>query len=341
MSKSKAALEKYKAYIGKKYHRLEILDAFKDKVYKFKTLCECGKITTPRVERVFNGETKSCGCYSTELASERIKKVSCVKPNNQAAFNKIYNSYRSGAKRRSLDFELDVDYFKKIVDSDCSYCGEPPSRESKTKGGIYYYNGIDRVDNTKGYLKGNCTPCCTDCNFFKSSKNSEEFVEKIYKIFQNLSLKQGINLNKLDEYYNRALTIAQSSPDEETKVGAILIHKDTGAVISSGYNGFVRGADDKNLPKTRPEKYDYMVHAEANLLYNCARHGVSTNGCVVFCTLSPCISCCRFLYQAGIRTIYFKDKYRDFQDQISMKDLQINLTQVGKYYKLELEANNE
>lgn len=145
-----------------------------------------------------------------------------------------------------------------------------------------------------------------------------------------------MTLKKLDNYYKQALAVADLSPDEETKVGALIINSNTGAVIGSGFNGFVRKAQDEKLPKTRPDKYPYMVHAETNLIYNCARHGISTDGCFVFCTLSPCINCCRALYQSGISLVFFKDKYRDFDTQLKMLDLKLDITMVHDYYMMNI-----
>lgn len=146
-----------------------------------------------------------------------------------------------------------------------------------------------------------------------------------------------MKINKVRNYYKQALAIAEMSPDAETQVGAILIHAKTGAVLSQGFNGFIRGAQDGKLPKTRPEKYPYMVHAETNLIYNCARHGISTDECFVFCTLSPCVNCCRALYQCGIKKVIFKDKYRDFDSQKQMEDLKLTCTPFEEFTILDLE----
>ena len=131
--------------------------------------------------------------------------------------------------------------------------------------------------------------------------------------------------------------IAQNSPDAQKQVGAVLVRVDGGEVIAQGYNGFVRGTSG-NLPNTRPDKYQYMIHAEENIILNCARNGIRMSDCFVVCTLSPCSNCMRRLFNAGVKTIYFKEKYRDFDKQISMKDLHINLTQIDEYYKIELEV---
>jgi len=145
-----------------------------------------------------------------------------------------------------------------------------------------------------------------------------------------------VKIRKIGNYFEQAEVVAKMSPDAETQVGALLVHNKTGAVLASGFNGFIRGADDLNLPNTRPLKYDFIIHAETNLLFNCARHGINTSDCTLFCTLSPCKNCMRSCYQAGINTIYFKKKYRDFNENVRMGDLDVTLTTDDGYYKIEL-----
>lgn len=143
--------------------------------------------------------------------------------------------------------------------------------------------------------------------------------------------------SKLEKAMRRAECVALDSPDLETKVGAVLLSSDTGSVISEGYNGFIRGADDENLPKTRPEKYEYMCHAEENIVTNACRNGVRTDKAILVQTLSPCKRCMRLMMQAGIHEIYFKTKYRDFEDNISMKDVDVQVTEVASYYRIYLQ----
>lgn len=149
-----------------------------------------------------------------------------------------------------------------------------------------------------------------------------------------------ITEKKLNNYYNRALPIAAQSPDPSTKVAALLIHKESGSVLSDGFNGFIRKAPDHKLPTTRPEKYNYIVHAEMNLICNAVRHGVSVDKCVVFCTISPCIKCMRCLYQCGITEIYVKGFYSDFEECSSMLDLNLKVTTIGDFSKIEMTPNS-
>lgn len=108
-----------------------------------------------------------------------------------------------------------------------------------------------------------------------------------------------------------AKAVSLKSHDAETKVGAVLINNDTGGVIATGYNGFVRGAPDDKLPTTRPDKYAYMVHAEENLMAHCAREGVSVNNCTLVITMSPCQRCLRIMWQAGITEVVCRELYKD------------------------------
>jgi len=134
-----------------------------------------------------------------------------------------------------------------------------------------------------------------------------------------------------------AETFAKRSHDIETQVGSILIHKKTGALMGGGFNGFVRGAPDGRLPITRETgKHDFIIHSEQNLIYNAARHGVSTSDCFVVCTLSPCVNCLRALFQADIHEIYYKTTYKDFDKSINMGDLDVDLTELEGYTKIEL-----
>lgn len=93
-----------------------------------------------------------------------------------AARNALYQDYRKGARRREYDFELSVEEFEEITMRDCYYCGAIPSKVIKVPSGSEYtYNGIDRVDNTKGYTLDNVVAACTTCNKAKLQQTQEEF----------------------------------------------------------------------------------------------------------------------------------------------------------------------
>lgn len=123
-----------------------------------------------------------------------------------------------------------------------------------------------------------------------------------------------------------AEVIAERSHDAETKVGAVLVNNESGAIVTTGYNGFVRGADDSILPTTRPDKYEYILHAEQNLIANSARHGISMDNCSLVCTLSPCKTCMRMLLNCGITKVIAKNLYKDFNEILQMKDITVEMS---------------
>jgi len=131
--------------------------------------------------------------------------------------------------------------------------------------------------------------------------------------------------SKIKNYMDVAIVIAERSHDTETHVGAVLINNKSGGIISTGFNGFLRGADDASLPNTRPLKYEVIIHAEANLLTNCCRHGISTEDCTLICTMSPCSRCMRLLISAGITKVIARELYKDFNDILAMPDVSVSV----------------
>jgi len=149
-----------------------------------------------------------------------------------------------------------------------------------------------------------------------------------------------MKIKKLQSYFKQLEGVSMLSPDEETKVGVLLVDVESDAVVATGYNGFCRGSNDDKLPKTRPAKYPYMIHAETNLICNCARHGISTNRRVLVSNLSPCTACVRVLHQAGINTVYFQKLYRDMKKSKSMGDLTLIIDPYGEFYRLTIFAGS-
>lgn len=145
-----------------------------------------------------------------------------------------------------------------------------------------------------------------------------------------------MNSKKLENIFERINIIKKLSPDEETQVGAVLVDKSSMDTVASGYNGFVRGANDAILPKKGSEKHKYIIHSEANLICNAASQGISTKDKILICNLSPCISCYRLIRQAGIRIIYFEKVHKSFKHTIGSRDSKFSLTKEGKYYRMDL-----
>lgn len=102
-------------------------------------------------------------------------------------------------------------------------------------------------------------------------------------------------------FMSLASLVALRSPDPSTKHGAIIADS-FNRVLGVGYNGFPRGGDDSVYPRTRPEKYLYIVHAEPNAVSNCV---VRPEGATIYVTGRPCPQCMACMVQAGIKKIVY------------------------------------
>jgi len=104
-----------------------------------------------------------------------------------------------------------------------------------------------------------------------------------------------------DRYIHLAKEISSWSKDPSTKVGAVVIGNN-GEVLSQGYNGFPRGIKDTpSRLKDREKKYNLVVHAEMNAIYNAGLNGVSLKGSTLYVYGLPvCNECAKGIIQVGI-----------------------------------------
>jgi len=112
-------------------------------------------------------------------------------------------------------------------------------------------------------------------------------------------------LNWEEYFMTMALVASMKSKDPSTQVGAVIIDNKTRKLVSSGYNGFPRHIDDKQIPQSRPEKYLYVVHAELNAILHAQRE---LSDCSLYATVFPCSECMKAIVQSGIkRVVYLND----------------------------------
>jgi len=111
-----------------------------------------------------------------------------------------------------------------------------------------------------------------------------------------------------DEYFKEIVQVtAKRSPCDRLHVGCLLV-KDN-RIVSQGYNGFLPGCSHQSIVRDGHEQA--TVHAEQNAIADCAKRGVSCEGCTAYITHYPCIICCRILLAAGIKNIKYIHDYRN------------------------------
>jgi dCMP deaminase len=113
-----------------------------------------------------------------------------------------------------------------------------------------------------------------------------------------------MNSEKWDlKFIELAKHISGWSKDKNTKVGAVIVN-DSNRIISTGYNGFVIGANDSIESRyEKDKKYLYTEHAERNAIYSAAEKGDSTRNATIYMQLYPCVDCARAIIQSGIKRV--------------------------------------
>lgn len=148
--------------------------------------CDCGNQKLVRAGSLNFGNTTSCGC------SRPNRKLI----HGKSSMRSLMGDYKKRARYNKLYFELTDEQFNIITKKECFYCGTPPKNVKRRtvwgQNGDYIFNGIDRVDNTKGYSIDNCVPCCFMCNRAKNKLSVEEFFQWIERVH----LKHVSALNK-------------------------------------------------------------------------------------------------------------------------------------------------
>lgn len=107
-----------------------------------------------------------------------------------------------------------------------------------------------------------------------------------------------------DNYFSEmCILVASKSKDRSTQVGCVIVDENN-LIQTTGYNGFVRGANDERPDwHERPKKYEVTIHAEGNAVATAANKGISLHGCTAYISLPPCAKCTGLLIQAGITKI--------------------------------------
>src|ERR1700733_11330148 len=118
-----------------------------------------------------NNEKRSCGCRNRYNV-----------PYWEANAMDIWKiSYR--------DADFSFVQFVNLTQLSCGHCGKPPSNkadrgkklrtEKPIQATAFIYNGLDRIDNSKGHSLDNVIPSCATCNFARRNMPIEAFYAHI------------------------------------------------------------------------------------------------------------------------------------------------------------------
>lgn len=143
----------------------------------------------------------------------------------------------------------------------------------------------------------------------------------------------------IDYYMDVAERTSKLSSAIRRQVGAVIVRENR--ILSYGYNGTPAGWDnaceDRVYPnellgdyEQHPDEFESMfpnvdetgnryylktkaevLHAESNAIAKVSGSTESSEDAALFVTTAPCIDCAKLIYQSGIKSVYYRDTYRD------------------------------
>jgi len=76
--------------------------------------------------------------------------------------------------------------------------------------------------------------------------------------------------------------------------------------------------------KSRPE----VLHAETNAIAKVAKSTNSSDGAAMFITHAPCLDCAKLIHQSGIKSVFYRNEYRDTSGVDFLKNCNIEVENV-------------
>ena len=141
-----------------------------------------------------------------------------------------------------------------------------------------------------------------------------------------------------DEYFMQVANVVKTrSTCLSSAKGAVLIRGRQ--IISTGYNGTPAGTkhcDEGGCARCLAVKEGRLksgqdlgscacVHAEENAIVQAAKNGISTDGCTLYSTHSPCTYCSKTIINAGIKKVVASTAYPDELGVRLMKEAGLQL----------------
>lgn len=129
----------------------------------------------------------------------------------------------------------------------------------------------------------------------------------------------------------KAFAESEKSPDWWRQIGAVAV-KD-GKILLTGFNKPLPSQQVHNIFGDPRSNFDYgvgfeiskFIHAEAGMIAEAAKRGISLKGVSLYVTTFPCPACAKLVATAGIGKIYYSEGYSllDAKDILSSFDIEI------------------
>lgn len=194
-SKSCGCIKRLNFQKGQRFGRLSVIGVHGKSKYRTKggyeitweCRCDCGNLHVVKGHGLKSGRTRSCGCFRDENRG-----LACKLPDGEASANNLIGKYKRSAKKKQRIFSLTKNECMNIFAGNCYYCGCVPAQKHSyrtghgNRGTPFIYNGIDRIDSSKGYEITNVVSCCHVCNTAKMAMPQADFFAWVIRTAENV-----------------------------------------------------------------------------------------------------------------------------------------------------------
>jgi dCMP deaminase len=145
-----------------------------------------------------------------------------------------------------------------------------------------------------------------------------------------------ISQNEFDQHMMAAgATEAQKSSDWWRQVGAVIVKNNQ--VILQTHNQhvpneqmpYVNGDPRGNFHKGEHIDLSTALHAEAGLIAQAARQGISLAGSSLYVTTFPCPNCAKLIAYSGIKKMFFREGYAMLDGEKILKNNGVEIVQIA------------
>lgn len=168
--------------------------------------CSCGKTITKKLAEIKRqqkrGKTKfycnrSCAGKDNsahlDQYKDHFKVVKYIRqPDSDSRFRWYIKCIKKNSKYRKQEYDIDIDYLHQLWEDQAGIC---PFTKQKLQLRTHSYNNkivdkpyqasLDRIDNNKGYVKGNVRFVALIFNYAKNSFSDEQVIEFCQKVTSN------------------------------------------------------------------------------------------------------------------------------------------------------------
>ena len=177
--------------IGRTFGRLTVLEKAEAPSYSTCTWwlcsCTCGNITKARNTKLKNGDKKSCGCYKAENVKPRFGANHPAYKGHGDITGSIWSRIRATAKQRNISLQITIEDVWLLFQNQNGLCALSQESLYFAKNSKELKEGLntaslDRIDSSKGYVKGNVQWVHKDINYMKMNLKQDKFIEWCHKI---------------------------------------------------------------------------------------------------------------------------------------------------------------